>query len=849
MIKILTKRFKSLFPYLLILLVLVGCNHSNSQLQPPLAHQKSLKSILPKYPIDKVPYQSILKKNISMPKKGDKSPYGITISKEMETAYNNYLNGNGEIALQALETINNHNKDTRLLWQTSLLKMQTLLMMGLASEALEDVPTCIEYEQQLFKTDLNCKSMRGEINVWLGDLDNAKKDFESVLLEIGNWELPTIYFMPPSNMTELVSKTTAQLRAYTGLTAMNTLKENYEEAYYWGMESEKRFNALHYVSNHWLYGKFIPFNLDSYYGRANTLTFLASAMLIQGKDGYEKYFQTAYDFFDAISYIKGKATVLSMKAMALNRKGDYNQANKASKIALDYCMKYGLFDFIWRIEILRGETFKALGQSKLAYQSFLRASEVVNSLSSTLSSDTSKRKFGYGKEDIVYNLVQYDIKNRDYAQLFKHLEEGRARAFVDMLSNHTITVSNSTLLKKLQTLDTKIKKQTLLNTAIKSSYNSKKMDKLKKLIKHREELMKQIEQNEPKLASVVSIWSNSLSATQQHLENNENILYFLPTKKNEKMSYLLISKDSVKHHYLTISINDLKNELNKISDTLGLGYDVRALKLNVKKNSTVHKNDINKDIENLRKNLKINISNKVSKLFIIPHGISYFIPWGMISDSFTPSILPNASWVTYKNIQIDSKKVVILGNPLFGEKAPSLKGAEEEAIELSKQYQTTALIGKEATIEKLRNKVSTGVDILHLATHGFFNKKNPLDSFLMLSDGHDGVRLSAKAIYKKPLSANLVVLSACQTGLGKLSSGDDLLGLTRSFFLSGSKAVLTSLWEIEDEGTKNFMKIFHQYAKDGEYIKGYKKAIDILKAKGYPPSVYGAFILNGTDKF
>jgi CHAT domain-containing protein len=115
-----------------------------------------------------------------------------------------------------------------------------------------------------------------------------------------------------------------------------------------------------------------------------------------------------------------------------------------------------------------------------------------------------------------------------------------------------------------------------------------------------------------------------------------------------------------------------------------------------------------------------------------------------------------------------------------------------------------------------------------------------------LSKERKAFSLTANSLFENPLPAQTVILSACATGMGKITSGDDLLGLVRSFYLGGAVAILSSLWPIDDEGTKIFMDTFHRQAQNGSYGDAWLAARNELKQRGMPPSVYGAFILGGT---
>lgn len=827
--------------------IFIGCGSSVSV---PLGNTNTkkmtnIKDSLNIYPKDKIERQTLLDKKLLFPAVGDLNSYDITVTPELEIAYHNYLGGDGKKALNALSKIEKNSKDVKLLWQVQMLKMKVFIMMGLGDDALAEYENCQKYEQLTFNATLNCRAQRGETYVWTGDFVNAKIDLESVLFDIGEWELPTSYMAPPSNMPELVAVTTAQLRSYTSLAAMYTLQENYEEAYYWAYEADKRYNSLLYVSTHWLYGKFLRLHLDTYYGNATNLTFLASAELAKGmSEKAEQDFKSATEFYDKISYAKGKATVLALNARVLNRIGEYDKCSEAGAVALEYSLQNGFLDFVWRIEALRGETFEKLHQSDKAHAAYKRAAETINLLSSSLSSDSSKRKFGYSKDDITLALMRYDIQNKDYEQLFVDAEEGRARAFVETLSTRTIDRKNP-LLKEIYSVDKEINKQLILNTAIESN-SEDGVKKLNELLEQKKRAQRELRSEDETLASVVSVWTSSLKETQSSLGTND-LIYLLTTSKDEAISYLKISSDDYSFHTLSISNEELKNDLKELSTLLGINtIQTRGLKNTLKRNA-ISKPDkiavINKKLSKI-----FNIASLSENVYLVASNDANFIPWGMLEVDFTPMLLPTASWLNLKSINIDSKKTVVLGNPNFGTKAPQLEGASAEAKSVAKLYNTEALLFNDATEAKLRKEVEDGVNILHLATHGVFYKNQALKSALLLTDGKSATELSADEIFTSPLKSNLVVLSACESGLGESASANDYLGLSRSFFLGGSKAVLSSLWAIDDEGTKEFMEIFHKSAKNGDYVEGYKNARNSLKEKGYSPTIYGAFILQGISK-
>jgi CHAT domain-containing protein/Tfp pilus assembly protein PilF len=120
----------------------------------------------------------------------------------------------------------------------------------------------------------------------------------------------------------------------------------------------------------------------------------------------------------------------------------------------------------------------------------------------------------------------------------------------------------------------------------------------------------------------------------------------------------------------------------------------------------------------------------------------------------------------------------------------------------------------DATPEKLRNTDLTRYAILHLATHGILDPKRPERSGLVLSTINSQGQpqngfVGLQDIYSLHAPVDLVVLSACRTGLGKDVRGEGLIGLTRGFMYAGASSVVASLWKVDDEATAELMKRFY----------------------------------------
>jgi hypothetical protein len=251
-------------------------------------------------------------------------------------------------------------------------------------------------------------------------------------------------------------------------------------------------------------------------------------------------------------------------------------------------------------------------------------------------------------------------------------------------------------------------------------------------------------------------------------------------------------------------------------------------------------------LSQLKKDLALDTWGKAGNVLVVPSGDLHFVPWGALDVQFTVGVLPTGGWIVRSPHKSQGRVTAcVVGDPEFGGVLPQLPDAHDEAVSLAKLYGTPPLLGASATEAALRRQVGGGVDVLHMATHALYDPLYPLQSSLILTDGKKAVPLSAEQLYKSPLPSRLVVLSACETGMGQVTSGDDLLGLTRSFYLGGTNVILSSLWPVSDEATRIFMEVFHKTARSGDYGKAWLAARDAVRAKGSSPAEYGAFILGG----
>jgi CHAT domain-containing protein len=289
------------------------------------------------------------------------------------------------------------------------------------------------------------------------------------------------------------------------------------------------------------------------------------------------------------------------------------------------------------------------------------------------------------------------------------------------------------------------------------------------------------------------------------------------------------------------------------------------------------------------------LAPSIKNLIIVPDGVLCYLPFETLilgesekgkatflienfQVSYAPSVTSLALLAGRRPATGEPGRILALGDPVYASARPHTSpGQKTEGDVLREIYQDNGfefsrlpysrrevlgiasafrdknvdlLTGWEAREDFVKTHPLENYRIIHFACHGFLDESAPHRSALVLSldsDLEEDGFLQAREVYELRLKADLVVLSACQTGRGRLESGEGLLGLPRMFFYAGARATISSLWKITDRSTASLMQaLYEQLAAGADAGRALRKAkLEMLKTKFAHPFYWGGFVLHG----
>lgn len=318
---------------------------------------------------------------------------------------------------------------------------------------------------------------------------------------------------------------------------------------------------------------------------------------------------------------------------------------------------------------------------------------------------------------------------------------------------------------------------------------------------------------------------------QEILENREVLISYTSTRE----SLYVITVDGSKEQFLKLPFAE--NDRKQIRE---------FYRLISKPTASVDRKDIERSGQEMYNTLLKEALKgfEGDDLAIIPDGVLHYLPFDILRHN--NQYLLESKRIGYMNSVNSmlvlkakkgrSEKELLAFAPSFDEqitqaverKFGKLRYNVEEVEKISAFYDADVFVNANSSVANFFNEASK-FKAIHLATHASANDQFPDFSYLAFSEsGNENNTLFIKDLYNMVLNANMVTLSACQTGIGKLQKGQGMMSLSKGFFYAGAKSLVNTLWKINDKSTVKLMQYFYEDLSKG---KSKKEALRNAKLK------------------
>ena len=456
-------------------------------------------------------------------------------------------------------------------------------------------------------------------------------------------------------------------------------------------------------------------------------------------------------------------------------------------------------DYLWKAYDVLGDCGERLGSVQEAADYFVKATETLEQRRTSLTKDSYKRRFLYNRSRPYERGVYLLATQGKVEEGFALAEKAKSRALIDLMEGKSMGKTRETeaAFKAFQRAD--IFKSTA-NLALADI--EKPNSTASRSVRDLELTSNALASMDKEFASFVSAQSPKWPEVAKYFEDVVLVEYFL----GEESAVVFIGeKGKLRAVPIQIPSAQITKSTGEFRAAIRTGYA---------------------DVLWKAKDLYDTLLRPVfpdgvpARVVIVPHGPLHLLPFAALHDGKSwlveqseISILPSAGVLPYCRAKANRprKTLFALGNPDLAQPQWALPEAEEEAKTIGRLFgpQAIVLVGKDATKAAFTAKAPQA-DIIHLACHGVFDPNSPSRSALLLApfEGDNG-RLELPEIMKVSLNASFVVLSACNTGVGEISAGDDVVGLSRGALYAGTPSLMSSLWAVNDAATATLMKKFY----------------------------------------
>jgi CHAT domain-containing protein/Tfp pilus assembly protein PilF len=573
-----------------------------------------------------------------------------------------------------------------------------------------------------------------------------------------------------------------------------------------------------------------------------------------------------------------------LEAEALYAQGDVARAGNQPQSALKYfaagkeiATTTNNPELSWRLDFGRGQAYEGLKQNTEALTAYYDAVKVIEQVRGELSQARFRAGYIEDKYEVYVALVRLLLTMGKTDEAFLFSEKLRARSYLDLFGNNQAPVRSEAQRRTETGLRNRIRElQRRLEAEAAKPSPERRGDAFDLFSKELAEaegeyanFLDDLRSADPSYAAMRALRVPTSDEVKQRLPADTALVEYVMAE--DSLEIFVLTATELRAKSVPVRAADLRNKVEFLRDVL-LRKNTEEWKL---------------PAESLYQILIGPIESAgwlrgIRNVYIVPHSVLHYVPFAVLArpnrtasaserqsvspsssgrgrtehvliDDYLLAYLPAAAALVYGGKASTSNNSILAMAPA----STRLRYAQQESQNVSNFFpnQHLLLLGSRAT-ESSFKRLAGQYDVIHLSTHGYFNKLNPLLSGVELeSDAQEDGRLEVHEILGLRLKAKLVTLSACDTALGsgyfaEVPAGDDLVGLTRAFLFAGTPSIMASLWEVNDLSAVRLMNNFYRGLEQSDKATALANAQREMRTRGMyrHPYYWAPFVMVGQMK-
>jgi CHAT domain-containing protein len=543
--------------------------------------------------------------------------------------------------------------------------------------------------------------------------------------------------------------------------------------------------------------------------------------------------------------------------------GQAQPAAAFARAAIDVARRTHAPDLDWEARVALARSARSVGDNAEALAQLKASVEIIDSVRGRVRTDSGKIGYFDSRQTVYQELADVLQEQGAVPEALEVAEAARGRAFSDLLvaQRPALKPAAGGSLDEIRVIEARLRAQEaeagdeaaadLRLVQTRAAGESSLAGKLNALRNEQPELASLIAADPLRVAEIRNIAARLDATLVEYLVTERRLLIWVVQPGGAITSAAVpVGRDTLRD-----SARSLHEHLNRLT-----AEDLRQPTVVRDELARFHRWAIAPIATHLPK-------DPASLVYVVPHDALLLVPFAALVDQrgdyfirrHTLASAPSTGVLRFTQakkqrvVSPDRPHLLALADPTAPADAAleALPGARTEVRQLSRHFPSRrrlALMGDQAS-EANAKRLSAGQTVLHFAVHGLIRDDRPWESALILApgEGEDGW-LRVPEVFGLDLRADLVVLSGCSTGLGKVS-GDGIVGLSRGLIYAGAPSVVVSQWDVSDLSTAYLMSRFYAGLAAGRGKAQSLRAAQLATLDRYPhPALWAAFQLMGEPR-